>query len=269
MNGNIGTLPWASLKVEVALVSLTLFWFLEHWIPFYMDRKDVLRHDARNVGLTLFNFGVLSLGFTGLTAWSTAWTESHGWGLLNLVPLSAPVHAVLAVALLDLWLYGWHRSGHGVALLWRFHRMHHTDNALDASSALRFHTGEVALSALTRAAFLPLLGVHLWEVLLFETVLAPMVQLQHSNIDLGVWDRRLRWLLVSPVMHRIHHSRERFEQDANLASVFSFWDRLLGTYNDREDVHDLRLGLDGWDGEDWQDLVGLLRTPFRPGRRPA
>jgi sterol desaturase/sphingolipid hydroxylase (fatty acid hydroxylase superfamily) len=253
----------SNTKIAVAAGTLAILWFLEHWIPFYQDRKSFLRHDATNLAMTLFNFLVLSVTFTAVTAYFASLTQERGWGLLNLVAMPSWLHAVAAIVILDGWLYGWHRASHESSLLWRFHRMHHTDAQMDASSALRFHTIEVALSALTRAMFLPLLGVQLWEVLLYELLLAPLVQLHHSNLNLGRFDNWMRLVLVSPNMHRVHHSRLQVEHDSNFSSVFSVWDRLFGSYNSRADSKNIKLGLDGWDAKDWQGFAGLLKTPFR------
>jgi sterol desaturase/sphingolipid hydroxylase (fatty acid hydroxylase superfamily) len=164
---------------------------------------------------------------------------------------------------MDAWMYGWHRANHRIPLLWRFHRVHHSDPRLDVTTAARFHIGEIALSSTLRLAVFPLLGVALWQALLYEALLLPIIQFHHSNVALPErWDRLLRWVIVTPNMHRVHHSRFQPETDSNYSSIFSFWDRLARTFRQVHDARSLRIGLDEWDQEEWQTVSGLLRTPF-------
>jgi sterol desaturase/sphingolipid hydroxylase (fatty acid hydroxylase superfamily) len=169
----------------------------------------------------------------------------------------------VALLLFDAWMYLWHRANHAVPFLWRFHRMHHSDPAVDTTTALRFHVGEIVISTLLRLGVIPLLGMRLWQVILYETLLLPVIAFHHSNVALPtVWDRRLRWVIVSPNMHRVHHSDWQPETDSNFASIFSWWDRLGRSFRLRPDVRTLQYGLRELDGNQWQGLWGLLRTPL-------
>jgi sterol desaturase/sphingolipid hydroxylase (fatty acid hydroxylase superfamily) len=110
---------------------------------------------------------------------------------------------------------------------------------------------------------IPLLGVTLWQVLLYDSLLLPVIQLHHSNFRLPErWDRWLRLVIATPAMHRIHHSRVQSERDSNYSSIFSFWDRLAGTFQLQSNIGSIRFGLDGYDAEEWQRVSGLMRTPF-------
>jgi sterol desaturase/sphingolipid hydroxylase (fatty acid hydroxylase superfamily) len=249
-----------ALTAAFGLVSL---WVLESWLPFMKGRRQRLRHAVRNLTLGLLNAAVLALLAAPLMVRMTAWVEHSGVGLLRLISLPVSVSTLLALLLLDGWMYLWHWANHRFSLLWRFHRVHHSDPALDATSAIRFHTGEILISAVLRLALIPLFGIALWQLLLYDTLLLPVIQFHHSNVRFPErWDRWLRVLIASPAMHRVHHSRIRSETDSNYASIFSFWDRLGQTFRWRHDVENIRYGLDGYDVEKWQRLNGLLQTPF-------
>jgi sterol desaturase/sphingolipid hydroxylase (fatty acid hydroxylase superfamily) len=148
-------------------------------------------------------------------------------------------------------------------LLWRFHRVHHSDAVLDVTTAARFHVGEIALSALARLPLLALLGAEFWQVVLYEALLLPVIQFHHSNLAVPErWDRRLRLLIVSPNMHRVHHSRFRAETYSNYASVLSVWDRIAGTFRQRPDPRAIRFGLADSAPHEEPGVVDLLAAPF-------
>jgi len=259
----------SAYKTGLLMASLAVLWFLEHWLAFYKDQNEgKVRHDARNLSLALINFAAISLLFAGVALAASTWAFENNFGLLYWTEAPTWVRVVGAILLLDCWVYWWHRSNHSFSFLWRFHRVHHSDPKMDASTGFRFHVGEVALSALVRASFIPLFGLQLWEVVLYEAVVTPLILLHHSNVDLGRADRWMRLVFVSPNMHRVHHSDYQPETDSNYGVLLSGWDRLFGSYNGREDVKDLRLGLSGTNNERWQSLPGLLATPFRdkPGQ---
>jgi sterol desaturase/sphingolipid hydroxylase (fatty acid hydroxylase superfamily) len=258
-------------QAAVGIGALLVLWLLETWAPLFADRPRRLRHAARNLAVAGLNMGVIGFGFAAATAGVAAWADGAGFGLLNRASLPRWIELPVALILFDGWMYLWHRANHAVPFLWRFHRMHHSDPAMDVTTALRFHVGEIAISSGLRLAVVPLLGLHLWEVILYETLLLPVIAFHHCNVALPeAWDRRLRAILVSPNMHRVHHSDWQPETDSNFSSIFSFWDRLGRTFRLRKDVRTLRYGLRDLDGDEWQSFWGLLRTPLAdlmPGKR--
>jgi sterol desaturase/sphingolipid hydroxylase (fatty acid hydroxylase superfamily) len=207
---------------------------------------------------------VTGLLFVGLW-WSTAaWAERQHFGLLRWVELPAWARFAGAVLLFDAWMYLWHRLNHRVAFLWRFHRTHHSDSRMDVTTANRFHLGEILCSSVLRVPVIAVLGLRLWELGLYEAAMFTVVQVHHANIALPPWlDRALRALVVTPFMHKVHHSRWQPETDSNYSSLFSFWDRVFGTLRLREDPRTLQYGLEGFDSPKHHTLAGLLRTPFR------
>jgi len=255
-------------KPMMATVMLAVLWCAETIAPMYVGRDGRVPHGLRNLAMGLINTLVVALPFAGLMWAVTAWAQGQGLGLYAVLPGSAWLGWVVVLVLFDAWMYLWHRLNHRVPLLWRLHAVHHSDREMDASSAFRFHTGEIALSFLARLAVLPLLGMTMPQLLLYESVLLPVILFHHSNIRLpaGI-DRALRLVIVTPRMHWVHHSRIRVETDSNYASVLSVWDRLFGSFRLRQDPERIALGLDDDEGgQAWQTLGGMLSSPLTMGR---
>ena len=240
MNGDaVKWLPYA--KPAIATGLLIVLWVLEAVVPMYGGRERRLSHGAANVALGLFNAVVAAvlLGATFLAV--TDWAQEHSFGMLHWLPSAIPTWVlwIVGLVLFDAWMYLWHVLNHRVPLLWRFHAVHHTDRELDVSSAMRFHTGEILLSGVSRLVILPVIGMTMPQLLLYELFLLPVIFFHHSNVRLPQRiDRRLCWFIVTPGMHWVHHSRLRQETNSNYASVLPIWDRLFGTYCCRDDLLD-------------------------------
>ena len=186
---------------------------------------------ATNLGFGLLNAVVVAGVFVGLWAMVATWSETRQFGLLHWLPLPAVGSWVLAILLLDGWTYVWHRLNHVVPFLWRFHRLHHSDREMNVTTANRFHLGEIILSSVLRLPLLALLGVQLEQLALYEVMLFAVVQFHHANIGLPEWlDRTLRWVIVTPHLHKVHHSVIRAEADSNFSSLFSWWDRVFRSF---------------------------------------
>ncbi len=142
--------------------------------------------------------------------------------------------------------------------------MHHADAEMDVTSAVRFHTVEILFSVTARLLVLPVIGVTLPQLLLYEALSLPVVLFHHSNVRIpyGI-DSCLRWLIVTPWMHWVHHSRWQPETDSNYSSFLSVWDRLFGSFRLRNNPEEISQGLDGWEEGDWFQLKGMLTAPFR------
>ncbi|HNG31441.1 MAG TPA: sterol desaturase family protein [Blastocatellia bacterium] len=195
------------------------------------------------------------------------WNRFVGWsksfGLLRLVQLPPATATVAAIVLFDGWMYLWHRANHKIGFLWRFHRVHHSDPEMDATTATRFHTGEILISSALRLAVIPLLGITVGQLLAYEMLLLPVILFHHSNVQFPEkMDRWLRLLIVTPAIHRVHHSRLRDETDSNYSSVFSFWDRIAKTFRLRWDGQPVNFGLNEFGAKRWERLPSLLRMPF-------
>ena len=259
-----GIQQWRGLASVGWLVVLLAWETAAPFFVFFRDPRERGLHALRNFLLGLVNAVVVGSAF--VLAWRavTAWAGTHHFGVLNWISAPDGPRIVLAVLMLDAWTYGWHRICHRVPMLWSFHRVHHGDARMDVTTANRFHLGEIVASSVLRIALLPLLGVRFGELVLYETLLQAVVQWQHANIALPpALERMLRLVVVTPGLHKVHHSRERPETDSNYASLLSVWDRLFGSLRLRERPEEIRLGLDGFDGAERQTLRGLFREPFR------
>jgi sterol desaturase/sphingolipid hydroxylase (fatty acid hydroxylase superfamily) len=241
---------------------LAVFWSWETWRPFFGPWEGRWRHAGHNLAIALFNWMILGLVFAFLTATVAGWTEESRFGLFNALGLSGPIRFILAMVLLDGWMYVWHRANHTIPLLWRFHRMHHSDRHMDVTTATRFHLGEHVGAAVLRLGLIPLLGFEVWNLVAYDTLVIALTQFHHADISIGRWDRWLRWLIVTPYMHKVHHSDWRPETDSNFATVLSVWDRLAGTFRMRSDPKKLVFGLEEFTDPVWQSWWGMCKTPF-------
>jgi len=243
---------------------LALLWVLEATRPMFGRRKGLLGHDAANLTWGLINAGASALGLAAMVVGTAVWAEAKGFGLMHAVDWSWWAEWAVVLVAFDLWMYGWHRLNHTVPVLWRFHAVHHADREMDASSALRFHVGEIALSSLARCAVVPLLGVTAMQLVVYELILQPIILFHHSNVRVprGL-DSVLRWLIVTPWVHWVHHSKIVRETNSNYGSVLSIWDRLFGTYVFREDPEKIEYGLEQWGEHESRDVRGMATMPFK------
>jgi sterol desaturase/sphingolipid hydroxylase (fatty acid hydroxylase superfamily) len=255
---------------SVVLLALLLAWeSLAPFFAFFAGRgAERVRHGLKNVVLGVLNSLLTGLGFAALWLTTAHWAQAHEFGLLNWLKLPSWSRIAVAFLLFDAWMYWWHRMNHRIPFLWRFHRTHHSDPKMDVTTATRFHIGEIALSSVLRVPVIALLGLQLWQLALYEMAMFTVVQFHHANIALPAWlDRALRSIIVTPFMHKVHHSRWQPETDSNYSSLFSFWDRLFHSFRLREDPHTLQFGLQEFDGAENHTMTGLLATPLRQVKR--
>jgi sterol desaturase/sphingolipid hydroxylase (fatty acid hydroxylase superfamily) len=189
--------------------------------------------------------------------------ERRGWGVLGWLPLSGALRSAAALLLLDYTLFVWHYLTHRIPLLWRFHAPHHLDLDLDASTGLRFHFGELALSTAWRSAQVVLIGVSPGTLRIWQAMTLASVVFHHSNLELSPRiAQAIEKLFVTPRMHAIHHSVRSEEQSSNWSSGLSLWDRLHGTLRTVA-LGEFRIGLEGHDGPRDVGLMRVLWLPFR------
>jgi sterol desaturase/sphingolipid hydroxylase (fatty acid hydroxylase superfamily) len=250
------------IKMVVAVVLLALFWCWETWRPFIGQQEGRVRHASHNLGIALFNTVILGLAFGFVTASVAHWTEQNRFGLLSVLGLDGPIRFLLALALLDGWMYVWHRANHAVPFLWRFHRMHHSDRHMDVTTATRFHLGEHLGAAVLRVCLIPLLGFEVWNLVVYDTLVIAITQFHHADISLGWCDCWLRLFIVTPDMHKVHHSNWRQETDSNYSTVLSAWDHLAASFRMRSDLKTLVFGLDEFTDPHWQSWWGMMKTPL-------
>ncbi len=222
---------------------------------------------ASNLGLVVLNV-VLSRLLVPITAVAAAiFAQSRGWGVLHLIDWPSWVELALAVLAFDLAIYLQHVMFHAVPLLWRLHLVHHADLDFDVTTGLRFHTLEILLSALVKLAVVVVIGPSAVAVVIFEVLLNATAMFNHSNVRMPAWlDAALRWLVVTPDMHRVHHSVIRREANSNFGFNLPWWDFLLGTYRGqpREGHEAMTIGVSHLRDELEVDrLPRMLIIPFR------
>lgn len=254
----------ANLQIIVAAVILTVLWTLEGVIPFLPGRREKIKHSARNIAIGGFNAVILAALYAPLLFRLTAWTSNNNFGLLYLFGLPLWASAFSTILLQDAWMYAWHRANHRFSLLWRFHKVHHSDPQMDASTAVRFHTGEILISAVLRLGVVAILGLSLWQILLYDLLIIPVILFHHSNIQFPEkFDKSFRTVFASPAMHRIHHSPVRRETDSNYSTIFSFWDRLARSFRLRENEVKVNYGLSEFTATETERFSILAMMPFQ------
>ncbi len=214
-----------------------------------------IQHIFRNFSLAALNAALSAFVVIPVSAFAAQWAlewrpvEWGGWTGL-----------ALDVVVLDLWIYWWHRANHEIAFLWRFHEVHHLDETLDASSALRFHFGEVFLSSLVRAAVIFLLGAPIASVVVFETLVALVTIFHHSNVRVpqGI-ERALARVIVTPSIHWVHHHAKRSDTDSNYSTFFSVWDFLFRSHSKTARTAEMRIGVEGLRD---RGIFNLISRPF-------
>lgn len=222
-----------------------------------------------NIGIVAFNTAVVRLLVPLAPVALAVLATERGWGLLNLVALPFWFEVALSVIVLDLVIYLQHVMFHAVPALWRLHRMHHADLDFDVTTGSRFHPVEIFLSVLLKMAAVAVIGPPAVAVLIFEVLLNGTSMFNHGNVRLpAALDRVLRWFVVTPDMHRVHHSDIPAETNSNFGFNLPWWDRLFGTYRAQPALgHEgMTVGLDVFREAGELHLHRMLLQPFRRGR---
>ena len=260
----------AFIRIAVFLAIFVSMAVFELWSP-RLERPEMRgalksRRWFTNLSIVILSSALLRVVFPAAAVGAALWAESNGYGLLRLVGMGGVLAGVLAFVLLDFAVWVEHIASHKIPLLWRIHRMHHADTGFDVTTALRFHPLEILLSMLWKAAIVVALGAPVLAVLLFEIVLNGTSMFNHSNIRIGDRiDRVLRRIIVTPDMHRVHHSTDPAETDSNYGFNFAVWDRLLSTYTRAPALghEQMNIGLNDFRGTEPAGLLWSLALPFR------
>jgi len=223
-------------------------------------------HLGPNLSLTFLGFGTnAALGAVLVLALTLA--EARGVGLLHLAGLSAQASAVVVLLVLDFSFYVSHWAMHRFPLLWRFHRVHHSDPAVDVTTTVRQHPGEALVRYAFTGAFALALGASPAAFLLYRSAVALFGLLEHANLRVPGWlDAALSLVLTWPTVHKVHHSRDVRFTDTNYGNLVCWWDRLFGTFTPVHEGRAVDYGLEGFDDLPTQTTLGLLRLPFRRER---
>jgi sterol desaturase/sphingolipid hydroxylase (fatty acid hydroxylase superfamily) len=240
---------------------------LESRRPLRRITQEKLPRDLRNAAVSVLAAATVALAEKPVVAPLALAVHRKRLGLLKLVRLPAALEILLSIVLLDYTLYFWHYLTHKIPLLWRFHKAHHVDLDMDASTALRFHFGELLLSVPWRAAQVRLLGISPLGLALWQTVTLMEIMFHHCNLRLPFpLERRLCRVIVTPRMHGIHHSVVDVETDSNWSTIFSFPDYLHGTLRLNVPQQMITIGVASCQSPEQVTLPRILELPFLPQR---
>jgi sterol desaturase/sphingolipid hydroxylase (fatty acid hydroxylase superfamily) len=247
--------------VVAAWVAGLLWWEHKRSLRRVVDSK--LKRDIRNLAVAGLAAAATQLLEVPVAIALANRSQAQGTGLLQISFLPRWVKPIAAILLLDYTLYVWHRLTHRVPVLWRFHKVHHIDREMDASTALRFHFGEITLSVAFRAAQIRVIGPSVGMYLGWQTFLIVCILFHHANVRLPlVWERRIARVFVTPRLHGIHHSIVADQVNSNWSSGLTVWDWLHGTLRTRVPQDSIVIGVAGCGDDETQALKNLLVLPF-------
>jgi len=250
-------------RTAILMSGLLLLWIIEGMAPRFRFGQSRYKHAGTNLFFTLTTV-IVNTGLAFLIVKASLWTSAQRFGLLYLTTLPLWLHTILALLMLDFigaWLIHWvqHKAG----WMWQFHKIHHIDTQIDATTALRHHPVESLFRVIALFIAIVAMGVPFWMVMFYQSLSAFMSQFNHANIHLPKWlDNTLSWVIVSPDMHKVHHSHYQPQTDANYANIFSIWDRLFGTFVKVPDTLSIRYGLDEYQDTRYQEIGALLKVPW-------
>lgn len=244
---------------------LLIFWIIEGAIPLLPLRykKNKLRHAGVNFMFTLIHL-VLHTALAIVIVMLSEWCLHNGFGIVYWTNANVLGKVIIGVLALDFSSWLVHFVMHKNKILWRFHLIHHSDNNVDVTTGLRHHPGDSLLRGIFFILLIFVSGAPMYSVMIYQTLVVLSTAFTHANINLPVWlDKALSYILVSPNMHKVHHHWKQPYTDSNYGAVFSFWDRLLGTFM-KLDKKDIRYGLDRYyPNEKDEDFLSLIRKPFQ------
>ncbi|EIM78528.1 fatty acid hydroxylase [Nitritalea halalkaliphila LW7] len=261
------TIP-SSHRTFLLVGGLTFFWVLEYLIPLFTFSYTKWKHARTNLFLTLTTV-LVNLPLAFILVKASDWVVAQEFGLLYLAELPLWAFVLLGILLMDLiGAYFIHWLEHQVKWMWQFHLVHHTDRHVDTTSANRHHPGESVLRFVFTLFAVFIVGAPIWMVMMYQSLSVVLTQFNHSNVALPLpVDRVLGWVFCTPGIHRVHHHEQQPLTDCNYGNIFSFWDRLFGTYR-AVDNRSLRYGLDTHpDPKESDDIWTILKLPFQPYRQ--
>ncbi len=256
----------ATIRLAIFVGLFVLFAALEFFVPRRELRPVKTRRWFTNWTIVIVDSVLVRLLFKSAAVGGALWAQSAGVGLFNVIAVPAWLAVFVSFLALDFAIWLSHLASHKIPILWRVHRMHHSDIDIDVSTAIRFHPIEIVLSMVWKYAVVIALGAPAISVLIFEVVLNGGAMFNHANMRLPLWlDRVLRLVIVTPDMHRVHHSTDPSETDSNYGFNLSVWDRMFRTYVAQPALgHDgMRIGLADWQDEKPARLDWTLMVPFR------
>ncbi|MGN6616488.1 MAG: sterol desaturase family protein [Ilyomonas sp.] len=241
---------------------ITFFWLAESAIPLFHFNYNKWKHAGINIFFT-FTTIIVNFAFALLIVYTSKWCIEHHFGVLQFIKMPLWLTLLTGVMLLDLiGAYFIHLIQHKVPWMWKFHMIHHADTCVDTTTANRHHPGESIFRAVFTTLAVFIAGAPVWLVMLYQSLSVVLSQFNHANIRMPEWlDKPLRFVIVTPNMHRVHHHFMQPETDSNYSNIFSLWDRVFGTYRYKP-PEQLKYGLDILGDKNCNDLGEQLKLPF-------
>ncbi len=257
-------------RAGILVGGIVVFWVFEGTLPLFRFQYKKVRHAGLNLFFTLTT-AIIGFGLAGVLLYASDVVSNNQFGLLYVVDM--PLWAQLLVGLLLMDLIGAylvHWTEHKVKWMWKFHLVHHSDTTVDVTTGLRHHPGETVFRIGFTILAVMIVGAPMWIIMAYQSLSVLFAHITHANINMPKRvDRALSWVFITPLMHKVHHHYTQPLTDTNYGNIFSFWDRLFGTFAQVEDTRELKYGIDThMDAAENDRMANLLKIPFQPYRTP-
>lgn len=261
----------SSHRTAMLVGGIAFFWIVESAVPLFHFTYNKWKHASINIFFTITTI-LVNFPLAFILVKSSDWAVANKFGIINWLPtMPAWAYTVVGLLVLDLiGAYFIHWLEHKVRWMWRFHLIHHSDRNIDTTSANRHHPGESVFRFVFTTIATVVVGAPMWMVFMYQSMSVLLSQFNHANIALPKWlDNALSWVLITPDMHHVHHHYVLPYTDSNYGNIFSFWDRLFGTYKDLERSK-IVYGIDTYmDPQENEHISPLLKIPFMEYRKPT
>lgn len=264
-----GDIP-TPFRAGILIGGIVLFWVLEGTLPLFQFQYKKVRHAGINLFFTLTTM-IIGFSLAAVLLAASNYVSDKQFGLLYLVEMPLWAQLVVGVLLLDLiGAYFVHWTEHKVKWMWKFHLVHHTDTTVDVTTGLRHHPGETVFRIGFTILAVIIVGAPMWIIMFYQSMSVLFAHITHANINMPKpVDRALSWVFITPLMHKVHHHYQQPLTDTNYGNIFSFWDRIFGTFAQVEDTTQLKYGVDThMDPKENDEMGNLLKIPFQPYRTP-
>ena len=257
-------------RAGILIGGIVLFWILEGTLPLFKFQYKKVRHAGINLFFTLTTM-IIGFGLAAALLAASNYVSDKQFGLLYLIEMPLWAQLVMGVLLLDLiGAYFVHWTEHKVKWMWKFHLVHHTDTNVDVTTGLRHHPGETVFRIGFTILAVIIVGAPMWIIMFYQSMSVLFAHITHANINMPrSIDRALSWVFITPLMHKVHHHYTQPLTDTNYGNIFSFWDRIFGTFAQVEDTRELKYGIDThMDPKENDEMANLLKIPFQAYRTP-
>ena len=257
-------------RAGILIGGIVVFWVVEGTLPLFKFNYKKVRHAGLNLFFTLTT-AIIGFGLASTLLFASDTVAANQFGLLYIIDLPLWAQFVVGILLLDLiGAYLVHWTEHKVKWMWKFHVVHHSDTTVDVTTGLRHHPGETVFRIGFTILAVIIVGAPMWIIMAYQSLSVLFAHITHANINMPKSiDRALSWVFITPLMHKVHHHYKQPLTDTNYGNIFSFWDRIFGTFAQVDDTKELIYGVDThMDAAENDKMTNLLKIPFQPYRTP-